>query len=365
MNSGAETRRYKAMPEDEMKVSETTPAATWSAATLLPETSKYKHTRLWMWGRRTWLGELSRASKRFSHEAWAWLTYEKVPFPSVEKLVDSIALLQSRGMDTTTSEVEAEAPIFLLSIGWRSGSTLLQRVLVTDPNLLLWGEPLGEMAFFSRIAEMLSAPMNPLKLGIWATQADTNSSALSTSWIANLYPPTRHLRMALRSLFDEWLRKPACERGFARWGFKECRLGATEASLLHWLYPNAKFVVISRHPFDCYRSLADARWAPYYRYPDVRVNSAATFAHHWNRLAVSWSQLPASFPWFHIRYEDLTGGKVDFRKLESWLGIEIKENVALSARVGGTAKREGLTWIERMIIAREASVGLHALGYSK
>jgi hypothetical protein len=243
---------------------------------------------------------------------------------------------------------------------------LLQRILVTDPRLLLWGEPLGEMTIVSRVAEMLSHFISPRNLQLWKDQQDPNSSALSTSWVANLYPPSDDFRSALRSLFDQWLCKPARQRGFARWGFKDVRLGATEASLLHWLYPNAKFVIISRHPYDSYRSLADAGWGQVYdRYPDVCVDSAASFAIHWNRLAVSWRRLPAGFPFVHIKYEDLIGGEVKFRELEAWLGIEIKENVALSAAVGGTAKRIRLSWYERMIIAREAATGMRSLGYSK
>ena len=348
-----------------MKLLEPQSAAAWDEAVLLPKLPKYKQTRLWVWGRQTWLGDLSRTSRKFSHEMWSWLTYEKVNLPTVAKLMESIALLQARGFDTSPLETDQEAPIFLLSTGGRAGSTLLQRILITDPRVLLWGEPLGEMALAARIAEMVSNLEQPLKWFTWQNQPDASSPALAMSWIANLYPSITYFRAALRSLFDVWLAKPARDRGFARWGFKEVRLGATEASLLHWLYPNAKFVVSCRHPYDCYRSLADAHWVPYYRYPDMRVDSAADFAHHWNRQARSWSELPAGFPCFHIKYEDLTRGKVDFRQLESWLGIEIKENVALSAPVGSTRKRERLTWYERLIIAREAAAGMRALGYSK
>jgi hypothetical protein len=281
----------------------------------------------------------------------------------VAKLAESIALLENGGVDATSADTEGEAPIFVLSTGWRAGSTLLQRILVTDPQLLLWGEPLGEMTVVSRMAEMVSNSIDPLKFRIWQSQVDANSPALATSWIAVLYPSTEHFRTALRGLFDQWLGTPARERGFSRWGFKEVRFGATEASLLHWLYPNAKFVVICRHPYDAYQSVANAPWTPYYRYPDVPVDSAASFARNWNRLAMSWSELPAGFPCFHIKYEDLIGRNVDFRKLESWLGIDIKENVALSVPVGGSAKRKSLTWYERLIIAREAEAGMRALGY--
>jgi hypothetical protein len=122
---------------------------------------------------------------------------------------------------------------------------------------------------------------------------------------------------------------------------------------------------LSRHPYDGYRSLADSGWRSYHRHPEILIDSATAFARLWNRIAVSWSELPVGFPAFHIKYEDMISGKVDFRDLESWLGIEIKENVALSAEVGGTAKRSQLSWCERLIIAREAAAGMNALGYSR
>jgi hypothetical protein len=347
-----------------MKLSESSTAA-WSDSVLFPRTPRYKQTRLWTWGRQTWLGEISRASKKFGHEMWSWLSYEKVSLPSVAKLAESIAILQNRGFDTTNFETAGEAPIFVLSNGGRAGSTLLQRILITDPRLLIWGEPQGEMALVSRLAEMVSDLEQPLKLLTWKNQVDANSPALAQSWIATLYPSITYFRAALRGIFDQWLGKPARERGYMRWGFKEVRLGATEAMLLHWLYPNAKFVITCRHPYDSYKSFVGNRWVLYYRYPRIRVDSAVAFAHHWDRLATSWYELPADFPCFRMKYEDLVHGKVDFRKLESWLGIEIKEDVALSAPVGGSRQRGRVTWYERMIIAHEAEAGMRALGYSK
>jgi hypothetical protein len=327
---------------------------------------RYKQTRIWVWARETRVGEWSRAVKKCSHELWSWTKRDRDLVFDLKQLGKSIAALQDRGSIQADIEQDSEAPIFLLSTGWRAGSTLLQRILVTDPRLLLWGEPLGEMTIVPRIAEMVSHFISPRNLQLWKDQQDPNSPSLSTSWVANLYPPSKDFRLAFRSLFDQWLHEPARQLGFTRWGLKEVRLGATEASLLHWLYPNAKFLIISRHPYDSYRSLADAGWGQvYHRYPDAEVESAASFARHWNRLAVSWQQLPAGFPVVHVKYEDLIGGKVNFRELESWLGIEIRESVALSAAVGGTAKRTQLSWYERMIIRREAAEGMRALGYSE
>jgi hypothetical protein len=258
--------------------------------------------------------------------------------------------------------------VFVLSTGWRSGSTLLQRILVTDPQLFLWGEPLGEMAIVPRITEMLSY-LGSRDLEFWRSQPSLDnitSDWLAKSWIATLSPPCVDFRLALRSLFDRWLGEPVLRRGFARWGLKEVRLGAAEAVLLHWLYPKAQFVVLSRHPCDCYLSLRDANYYPvYYRYPDLRVDSAGSFGRHWNQLSLSWFELPAAFPYVHLKYEDVITGKCDFRKLESWLGIEINEQVALSAVVGHSSVRSRPSWYERWIITREAEAGLRAFHYSE
>jgi len=311
--------------------------------------------RSWAWARRSPVREL-----------WEWARCKRMILPSVQQMAESVAALQIGDSGAINAETRPEAPIFLLATGWRAGSTLLQRILVTDPRVLVWGEPFGDLAFPSKIAEMVGHISELYLLKERFIQDGLTSATMTTSWIATLYPPGDDFRLALRSFFDRWLGDPARYRGFSGWGFKEVRLGAAEATLLHWLYPDAKFLVLSRHPYDCYRSLADSGWNHvYYQRPSVRVDSAAGFARHWNRLALSWSELPEGFPYLHIHYDDLINHKVDFRRLESWLGIEIKEQNALSVFVGKTAVRQRLNWCERLIIFHEAGAGMKALGYSE
>jgi hypothetical protein len=317
----------------------------------------------------TWAGEVWRRNRRFLHEIYHWTLCEHESRPDVKHLAESLAALQGPASNAANAETDTEAPIFLLSTGWRTGSTLLQRILVTDPRVFIWGEPLGEMTLVSRITELLNDYLSPRNLASWQTQPsmdNLSASSLATSWIATLSPEAGDFRVALRSLFDRWLAGPAQRRGCARWGFKEVRLGAAEASLLYWLYPNAKFVILSRHPYECYMSLSDANFHPlYHRYPSERVDSAAGFASHWNQLALSWLELAEEFPFFHVKYEDLISGNFDFRKLESWLGIEITEEVAMSVIIGHSSIRSRLSWYERSIIAHEAAPGMQALGYSR
>jgi glycosyltransferase involved in cell wall biosynthesis len=343
------------------------PSTRPGAAVVSPGTPKYKQTRIWAWARRNRIGEWGRVVRACYHELSAWAKHERQASPDIGALTRALAAIEERSSNPTHVSSD-ESPVFLLATGWRSGSTLLQRVLVTDPNLLLWGEPLGEMALLSRITEMMAHFISERNMTLWRDQDTTASTSelLSQSWIANLYPPGDDFRAALRSMVDRWLQAPARQRGFARWGLKEVRMDASDAVLLHWLYPRARFIFLSRHPYDCYRSLADSGWKQVYdRYPELPVDSAASFAGVWNRLALSWSRLPADFPYVQIRYEDLIAGKVDFRKLESWLGMTLHEDKALSASVGGTATRSRLSWYERFVIAHEAKAGMDFLGYSK
>ena len=306
---------------------------------------------------------VTRTRRNWVREMWDWAQCKRVALPSVQQLGKSLSALEDADRD---EDSDPESPIFLLAAGWRSGSTLLQRILVTDPNVLLWGEPLGEMAMLSEMANTLARLSTFPQLKELCAADEAIFSSLPMSWIATLYPPSEDFRRSFQSLLTRWLAEPARQRGFRRWGFKEVRLGASEATVLHWLYPKAKFVLLSRNPYDCYRSLADSGWHHlYYRRPDIRIDSAAGMARHWNRIVMSWSDLPASFPGFWIKYEDLVGGGFDFRKLESWLGIKIREDLALSVSVGSTARRRQVGWCEHLIISREAQAGMRSLGYSK
>ncbi len=327
---------------------------------------RVRSTEFWSTVRSGHVGKTWRSLRRFGHEFSSWAVRERTDHADVARLTHSLTEFHAQPYDSSTSAVDQkDAPIFLLAAGWKTGSTLLQRILVTDPRLLMWGEPLGEMAFVSKLAVILTHFSSYRGLHDWTIEGRPSASELATSWIATLFPPGEDLRLGFRSFFDRWLKEPVRQRGFSRWGFKEVRFGAAEAVLLHWLYPKAKFILLTRHPYDCYRSLADAGWWPLYSCnPDVRIDSAAKFARHWNRLVQSWSELPAEFPCLRLKYEDLIEGRIDLRQLETWLGLKLDENIALETVLGHTAMRARLAWHERLIIRIEAGAGMKTLGYS-
>lgn len=300
---------------------------------------------------------LSAAARELS----AWARLRSVECADVMVLRQALRQLEGESPDGPGEE----QPVFLLGTGWRTGSTLLQRILVTDPSLLLWGEPLGRMALIPRLTRMLCCLSGEWPPDRYWVDRIERADALPVSAIANLFPPGATLRTALQAFFRIWLAEPARARGYARWGLKEVRWGPAEALLLQWLFPKATFVVITRNPLDAYRSATgfQEHWRLYAQWPDGRIDSAAGFAAHWNRLAVAWHSPPAELTTVGVRFEDLTAEGFDFRTLERQLGVRINEAQALGVKVQSTRDRGHLDWHEKLIIERVAADGLRLWRY--
>ena len=196
---------------------------------------------------------------------------------------------------------DAAHPVFVLAAGWRSGSTLVQRLLCSSKEVLIWGEAYGRAG----LVQSLTATAMGLNEQ-WPTPGHFGTESvfanLSDNWIANLYPPPDAMREALGAPLETLLAWPAAERGFDRFGLKEVRLQAAHARFLEWIYPSARFVFLVRNPWDAWRSARGlglmAHWAgPVMDHPQK-------FAAHWARLAasyLSWDQENGCL----LKYEDL------------------------------------------------------------
>lgn len=182
--------------------------------------------------------------------------------------------------------VDTVSPAFRLSVGRRSGLTLLQRLTCYSGEIVIWCEPLGDAALIPRLANSLTALMDVWPSGnYFAHDLDLNS--FSDNWMTNITPPITSLRKTRRAWHDECLVKPAREiHGTARWGIEEVRLTIEHARYLKWLHPNAHFVFIYRNLFDVYRSWRGNAWASVW--PGYFSWSPITEAcHRSNAVAVS------------------------------------------------------------------------------
>ncbi len=226
-----------------------------------------------------------------------------------------------------------ESPIFLMAAGWRTGSTLLQRML--SGNCLIWGEPFGQGGLLDSVSDLFRRITD-----FWPEESFFfRGQALAERMhgpIGNLYPSAEDLVRAYVGFFERLFAQPAKAAGFARWGMKTVRLSADHAFFFRWLFPRAKFLFLTRNPYHAFRSYwtisrrRGVRW--FHRWPDRPV-TPEHFARHWTELTSGFLECKEVLDAWLLRYEDLVTGNVDLRELEQYLGIELCEG-ALSSNPG-------------------------------
>jgi hypothetical protein len=254
-----------------------------------------------------------------------------------------------------------DSPIFVLAAGWRSGSTLLQRLIM--PSCFLWGEPYGHAG----LIETLADPIRAMTLG-WPEphffHRGEDPQTLSTRFIANLYPSAQDLLFAHQAFFERLFVLPATRAGARRWGLKEVRLSVDHAIYLRWLFPPARFLFLIRNPYDAYRSYAAREalgWRWHRRWPDEPITTQL-FGRNWLDLAGGFVAGHRKVDGLLVRYEDLARG--DFAAVEDYLGLPLsREAAALNPRDGGPPPLETIPPAEYATLEAEVEPLASALGY--
>jgi hypothetical protein len=203
-----------------------------------------------------------------------------------------------------------DRPVFLVGSG-RCGSTLLQRLLNSSPEFLIWGE---HSAILSHLAAAWAAA-NGHDLAARLKESPDDWASRE----ARLRDPERWIAWdngineeGVRTLFRDFVMNFFAGPGLkpVRWGFKEPRYGWTgdlTLPFLHALFPEARTIVLIRNPLDTIRSMLLA-W-----YSDERSSTAEIDAQIF-KLAEIWTRLYGNLFLFHhqfpaatmlLRYEDL------------------------------------------------------------
>lgn len=214
-----------------------------------------------------------------------------------------------------------EQPVFVFSAGWRSGSTLLQRMIMeNNSDLLLWGEPFAHCNIHDGLVNQFRAftrewpPASFFLSGM-------KINKISDTWTANLYPDLDHLFDAHRSYYRRLFADPAAEAGRKTWGFKEVRLTIDHAAYFRALYPKCKIILLYRHPLDAYLSYRKwgLEWAR--TWPAV-ISTPHAFGRNWAEMTRDYLEGHERVHALLIRYEDL-GDPKHVARLESYLGWHV------------------------------------------
>jgi hypothetical protein len=205
---------------------------------------------------------------------------------------------------TFSPTAPTQRPIFLFAASHRCGSTLLQRLLNSCPDILIWGEQNGYLnAFVRDFRDMLD----------WQSRVGHHRQTFLQkgydNFIPNLMPEAYELRGAAVAYLGALFGVPAARLGRSTWGFKEVRYGIQVALLLQECFPKARFIHLNRHIVDCLISLK--HWE----------DSPDPWNRQWTRQSVAnWERINGSFlragaeltNLLSVRYEDMIAGPQAF-----------------------------------------------------
>ena len=239
-------------------------------------------------------------------------------------------------------------PIFLLGTK-RSGTTLLQRILNSGEDVMIWGEHRG---FLSQIAEAYFLNFEdktiirniPASNAPFRPQAKTRQLKNSKLWLGwhNWYS-----QKDVKNMFGSFISSffiPTFRKKDLFWGFKETRYGFADRTIemLAELYPDAKFVFIIRNPVD----IVDRLKLSYLRKTtglehetnfsqlensDENKFSTAEAAEQWTRQNYRFVEFSAknSQRSLIVRYEELVSQESVAEEIMKWLNVSYSQQKIL------------------------------------
>ncbi len=227
-----------------------------------------------------------------------------------------------------------QAPLFLLGLH-RGGTTYAQRILNCHRRVVVWGENGG---LVTRLRKAHERARNLRRVDVGRYQRFDAFAPEFMPWASRL--DRAGLRRAM-ARFVRDLHRAAPPAHF--WGFKEIKHGnLRDLRFLHALFPDARIVLLVRHPRDVLRSELHVAWAPRRARLDAR-SSAQRFVMRYVRAVGAFVDFAAEHPETArlLRYEDLLRPAA-IRALFTWLGLELgradlaRIRSVRSARVGSS-----------------------------
>jgi hypothetical protein len=276
---------------------------------------------------------------------------------------------KNKSLEDYYPQPEAEFPIFLLGTG-RCGSTLLQKILNSVENAMIYGEHGGFLkqvaaAYFLNFEDKMIekyimsqnvAGKDPIS--VFETLKNPQLWSAWTNWY-NQETVKSNFRDFIESFFN-----PSSLEQKVHWGFKEIRYGLDDRvpEMLTDLYPDGRFVFIVRHPADVIASKISARASDGIRADAHTWVAQNTYFLHFSRENSESSRI--------VHYEELiSNDREELGQLFDWLGFSLSDRQrdiieATKPRYKGRPRPAKLTDDEVNSIQKITQEIRNELGYS-
>ena len=233
------------------------------------------------------------------------------------------------------SHIGDDRPIFVLGCCHRTGSTLLQRLISSIPDVFIWGESRGEtVAILESRARLLQ----------WSAKNVGSRNDIRRlgpmAFMANATPEQQQIDNAYRNLVRELYRYDISGTPTSRWGFKEVRHSAGHLAQLLDLFPGGRAVVINRDLGQVAESVLRMEFDPSVEWEPRWTLEALTL---WRENTFEMPSLPSELV-LRISYNSLVQNSVEtLSRIEQHLGVSagsIDRNV-LKVRVDADGGQSG------------------------
>lgn len=312
--------------------------------------------------------------RRLAHEARAPLQLRRVASlaRSVSMRRRLAAAAELPPLPDTSSvphRAPSRPPVFVLTAGWRSGSTAVQRLIVSGGEAFVWGEPFQTSRLLARLDRIARESTVADGASPRLIRTEEFKTALALEWLATTNPEVEYLMTGVRDLLQAAYWTPLMATSFATWGVKEVTLTPAQIRFLLALFPDAHFVCIVRNPVDAYDSFRDfvVRGVTPSGRPDSQLTwtrGPASYARVWRGMARTLREAQGQKNVSVFRYEDINGRPEFPDILGQALSMKL-DPAAWSARVGGARHRSSaLARAEGAIVHRLTRTESAMWGYA-
>lgn len=155
-----------------------------------------------------------------------------------------------------TDAVKQLTPVFIVAPSARNGITLLQRMLNSTRQIIIYGEN-GD--FMDRLPSLVHSAVNTHTTMGDEFDASRKKFLSETTeyWTSNLWPSSEQNLLIMFEAFNRaaaMYQQCTQQYGFARWGVKNPMITPQMIERLHILLPQARFIFIHRNLYEVVQS---------------------------------------------------------------------------------------------------------------